>query len=81
VSATVGPRTVGIDASRASAERQTGTERYSRRIIEELLDQGVDQRFRLYLNQRQPLSLPQRAGTEQRSMPFPRLWTHLRLST
>jgi glycosyltransferase involved in cell wall biosynthesis len=75
------PLTIGIDTSRASVERQTGTERYSRRIIEELHDQGVDQRFRLYLNQRQPLSLPQRAGTEQRLIPFPRLWTHLRLST
>lgn len=75
------PLTIGIDASRAAIARQTGTERYSRRIIEELLDQGIDQRFRLYLNGRQPLDLPQRASTEQRLIPFPRLWTHLRLST
>jgi glycosyltransferase involved in cell wall biosynthesis len=74
------PLTIGIDSSRASSERPSGTERYSRRIIEELLDQGADQRFRLYLNQRQPLSLPQRASTEQRLIPFPRLWTHVRLS-
>jgi glycosyltransferase involved in cell wall biosynthesis len=72
--------TIGIDASRAAAARKTGTERYSQRIIAELLDQGADYRFRLYLNQRRPLDLPQRADTAQRPIPFPRLWTHLRLS-
>ncbi len=72
--------TIGIDASRAAVERQTGTERYSRRIIQELLDLGLDQRFRLYLNQRGPIPLRQRATTEQRPIPWPRLWTHVRLS-
>lgn len=81
MSGNAGSLTIGVDASRASTERPSGTERYSRRIIEELIDQGVDQRFRLYLNQRQPLDLPQRASTSQRLIPFPRLWTHLRLST
>jgi len=72
--------TIGIDASRAAIARATGTERYSLRILTELLDQGADYRIRLYLNQRQTLNLPQRADTEQRPIPFPRLWTHLRLS-
>ena len=80
MTADVAPLTIGIDASRASVVRQTGTERYSRRIITELLELGVNQRFRLYLNGRQGLSLPQRASTEQRLIPFPRLWTHFRLS-
>ena len=75
-----GPLTIGIDASRAVTVRPTGTERYSRRIIEELLEQGSEQRFRLYLNGRRPLDLPLRASTEQRLIPLPRLWTHLRLS-
>jgi glycosyltransferase involved in cell wall biosynthesis len=74
------PLTIGIDASRASTARQSGTERYSRRIIEELLNQCVEQRFRLYLNSHHSLNLPQRASTEQRLIPFPRMWTHLRLS-
>ena len=71
---------IGIDASRATIERQTGTERYSRRIIEEILDQGVEQCFRLYVNGKVPISLSQRVGTQQRLIPFPRLWTHVRLS-
>lgn len=74
------PLTIGIDASRATIAQQTGTERYSRRIIEELLNQGVEQRFRLYLNARQPLNVSQRASTEQCLIPYPRLWTHFRLS-
>ncbi len=73
--------TIGIDASRAGAEHQTGTERYSLRIIQEIIDLGVDQDFRLYLNQDSPLRLVQRASVDQRLIPFPRLWTHLRLSS
>ena len=72
--------TIGIDASRSTTERRTGTERYSQRIIAELVDQDPDSHFRLYLNRRRPLDLPQRANTEQRPIPFPRLWTHVRLS-
>lgn len=74
------PLIIGIDASRATISRQTGTERYSRRVIEELLNLGIRQHFRLYLNGRQPLDVPRHASTEQRLIPFPRLWTHLRLS-
>ncbi len=73
--------TIGIDASRAGTERQTGTERYSRRIIQEIIDLGVGHDYRLYLNQTSPLPLVQRASVEQRMIPFPRAWTHLRLSS
>lgn len=72
--------TIGIDASRVATSRFTGTERYSGRIVAELLEQGRDMDFRLYLNRRVPLDLAQRSGTIQRTIPFPRLWTHARLS-
>jgi len=70
---------VGLDASRSVAARRTGTENYSLHLIQNLLDLGAAHLFRLYFNQ------PPAAGlfsdrAEQRVMPFPRLWTHLRLS-
>jgi len=71
---------IGIDASRATAARRTGTENYSLHLIRELLALGGGgHRFRLYFNQALPpdISLP---GAERRVIPFPRLWTHLRLS-
>ena len=71
---------IGIDASRATAARRTGTENYSLHLIRELLAlDDAGHRFRLYFNQAPPpdLSLP---GAERRVIPFPRLWTHLRLS-
>ena len=69
---------VGIDASRAVADRPTGTETYSRRLIQALLDLESDHRFRLYFRSAPPPGSFQNA--EHRSIPFPRLWTHLRLS-
>lgn len=70
---------IGIDASRAVAARRTGTENYSLHLIRELLAQGQDSRFRLYFNQAPaPGLFPE--GSELRIIPFPRLWTHLRLS-
>lgn len=70
---------IGIDASRATAARRTGTENYSLNLIRELLAQGQDRRFRLYFNQPPATGLfPD--GAEWRVIPFPRLWTHLRLS-
>jgi glycosyltransferase involved in cell wall biosynthesis len=70
---------IGIDASRAVAARRTGTENYSLNLIRELLAQGQDRRFRLYFN-RAPATDLFLGGAEWRVMPFPRLWTHLRLS-
>lgn len=72
--------TIGIDASRAATKQPTGTERYSRRIIEEVTRQGARHRFRLYLNTSTPLPLPMRACDQQRLIPWPRVWTHTRLS-
>ncbi|MDI3340197.1 MAG: glycosyltransferase family 1 protein [Sphaerobacter sp.] len=78
--ADLGPLTIGIDASRATTPRATGTERYSRRIIEAVTAAGPQHRYRLYLNAAAPVALCVPPTTEQRLIPFPRLWTHLRLS-
>jgi glycosyltransferase involved in cell wall biosynthesis len=69
---------VGIDASRAVADRPTGTEIYSRRLIQALLALDSPHRFRLYFRTAPPPYLFENA--ERRVIPFPRLWTHLRLS-
>ncbi len=69
---------VGIDASRAVSPRPTGTEIYSQRLIHALLSLGSDHHFRLYFRSTpDPTLFPQ---AELRVIPFPRLWTHVRLS-
>ena len=69
---------IGIDASRATVARRTGTEHYARRLIEAMLAAGGERRFRLYLRDTPPAGAF--LGAEQRVIPFPRLWTHVRLS-
>ena len=72
------PLLIGLDASRATSPHPTGTEVYSRRLIEALLDAGSSRRFRLYFRDAPaPGDFP---GADHRVIPFPRLWTHLRLS-
>lgn len=82
---------IGIDASRALRKERTGTENYSWQLIRHLLALGSGHRFRLYCPQPPPAGLfdpPDRphvdaAGVspvETRVIPWPRLWTHLRLS-
>ena len=69
---------IGIDASRAVAVRPTGTEVYSRRLIQALLALESPHQFRLYLRSTGPADpFP---GADLRAIPFPRLWTHARLS-
>jgi len=76
---------VGIDASRATSAAPTGTEIYSRELIRALL--ALDQRnlYRLYTREHvAPEFFAARelriANYELRNIPFPRLWTHVRLS-
>ncbi|HEY76186.1 MAG TPA: glycosyltransferase family 4 protein [Thermoflexia bacterium] len=69
---------IGIDASRAISPRPTGTEIYSQRLIQALLSIDSGHRFRLYF--RSPPASDLFFGAEVRVIPFPRLWTHLRLS-
>ena len=70
---------IGIDASRSVAEKRTGTENYSLNLIRHLLASGGEHRYRLYFN-RPPSRELRITSYELRIMPFPRLWTHLRLS-
>src|SRR5512135_1156735 len=72
-------RQIGIDASRSISDRPTGTELYSRYLIEALTDKGSQYSFRLYFNQ-PPASSFRSANSEIRAIPFPRVWTHARLS-
>lgn len=70
---------IGIDASRATATRRTGTENYSLHLIRGLLAESTGHRYRLYFNQPpQPDLLV--GAADWRVIPFPRLWTHVRLS-
>lgn len=72
---------VGIDASRSTVAQRTGTERYSLHLIRHLLQLRPGWRFRLYFNAPpSPGLIPDLAHCERRVIPFPRLWTHLRLS-
>ncbi len=71
---------IGIDASRIQRVGMTGTERYARRIVEQLLQLESPYRFRLYTGETVlDLPLPP-ARAEVRTIPFPRLWTHARLA-
>ena len=74
---------IGIDASRTVTDRPTGTEVYSRCLIRALLAISAHHRFRLYFRSDPPDDLfpGNRLGrAEMRAIPFPRLWTHIRLS-
>jgi glycosyltransferase involved in cell wall biosynthesis len=77
---------IGIDASRTTVAQRTGTEAYSLYLIRSLLELDTAHDYRLYFNQAPPAGLfpatESAAGTRvtQRTIPFPRLWTHVRLS-
>ncbi len=73
---------LGIDASRTTVARLTGTEHYALQMIRALLslDHGHD--ITLYFRDEPPprlLPTPFRAFNRA-VIPFPRLWTHLRLA-
>ena len=71
---------IGIDASRSTAAERTGTENYSLSLIRALLDLDHRNHYRLYFNQPPATRLfPEPSNAESKVMPFPRLWTHVRL--
>lgn len=78
-----GGLTIGIDASRTITGQRTGTEAYATFLLQALIPLAAAQnhRIRLYFNQPPPPhlfhSLPQVAHV---AIPWPRLWTHLRLA-
>ncbi len=76
-------RVLGVDASRTTVDHPTGVERYAQAVIRALIPlaeaEGV--RLRLYFRDRPSSALfPTSPWVEHRVIPFPRLWTHLRLS-
>jgi len=72
---------IGIDASRATVLERTGTEKYSLFLIRALLRLDQKNQYRFYFNQPPAADLfPAAPNVEFKVMPFPRLWTHLRLS-
>ncbi|MCA9994355.1 MAG: glycosyltransferase family 4 protein [Anaerolineales bacterium] len=74
---------IGIDASRAATTQRTGTEAYAYFLIQALLPLAGKRghTVRLYFNQPPaPGLFPPLPHVEQRIIPFPRLWTHLRLA-
>jgi glycosyltransferase involved in cell wall biosynthesis len=76
------PLTFGIDASRAARAHRTGTETYSLELIKALAQLASPRRrFRLYTpHLPQPTAWPKSPYVETRVIPWPRLWTHLRLA-
>lgn len=74
---------IGIDASRAAIGQRTGTEAYAYFLLRALLPLAGERghTVRLYFNQPPSAALfPSLPHVEWRVMPFPRLWTHLRLA-
>ncbi len=73
---------IGIDASRTVIAKRTGTEFYSLYLIRALLTRGEGRHhFRLYFNHPPQEELfPRNERVEWRILPFPRLWTHIRLA-
>jgi glycosyltransferase involved in cell wall biosynthesis len=74
---------IGIDASRAARIRRTGTEAYSLHLIQALVAAQSAHKVRLYTPaplQRHGATVDTPAASEVCVIPFPRLWTHLRLA-
>ncbi|NJN66355.1 MAG: glycosyltransferase family 4 protein [Chloroflexaceae bacterium] len=71
---------IGIDASRLGTMARTGTERYTFEVVGAMARLDRQTPYTLYCNGL-PASLP-RLGTNfaLRNIPWPRLWTHLRLA-
>lgn len=74
---------IGIDASRAVIGRRTGTEAYAYFLIQALLPLAVERGHgvHLYFNQAPEEGLfPAGKQIQHHILPFPRLWTHIRLA-
>lgn len=72
---------IGIDASRAVLAQRTGTENYSYYLIRALVQTGPSHHYRLYAHQEPSQGmLALGEHVTWKIMPFPRLWTHVRLA-
>ena len=79
------PLRIAIDASRSVSHQPTGTEIYSRRLIQALIAANERQanpaQLSLYFRDRPPAKLfADSAYVQQQAIPLPRLWTHLGLA-
>ena len=74
---------IGIDASRAVTTQRTGTEAYAYYLIQAFIEKTrpTTHKIRLYFNQAPPKNLFTLADhVENVVIPWPRLWTHIRLA-
>lgn len=71
-------RVIGIDASRVSVDRLTGTETYTVQLLRAIAELDPVDPIELYLNSSSPPNIP--LPGDAICIPFPRLWTHFRLS-
>jgi glycosyltransferase involved in cell wall biosynthesis len=70
---------IGIDGSRLTVGERTGTETYTFQLLSAMARLGFEDPLRIYLNASAPPADLPHVG-EPVCLPFPRLWTHLRLS-
>src|SRR5215208_1129849 len=71
---------IGIDASRVTVAERTGTEHYTFELLAALAQLDRQNRYILYFNQPLAALPPLGPNFSLRHIPFPRLWTHARLS-
>src|SRR6478609_6372130 len=71
---------IGIDASRVTVAQRTGTEQYTFELLAALARIDRRNRYTLYCNQPPTALPPLGPNFSLRHIPFPRLWTHVRLS-
>lgn len=72
---------IAIDASRTTTARVTGTERYALALIRELIQLNSAHDLTLYFRDAPPPDLfPPSPRVQQRVIPWPRAWTHLRFA-
>jgi glycosyltransferase involved in cell wall biosynthesis len=71
---------IGIDASRVAVAARTGTEQYTYELLAALARRDWQNRYTLYCNQPPTALPPLGPNFALRRIPFPRLWTHFRLS-
>lgn len=72
---------IGLDGSRIAKAQYTGTEHYSYEIFTHLFRVAPHHRYTIYAPRMPTKSLPTGSATVSwRIIPFPRLWTQLRLS-
>jgi glycosyltransferase involved in cell wall biosynthesis len=71
---------IGIDASRIAVAARTGTEHYTYELLAALARHDRRNCYTLYCNQAPAVLPPLSANFRLRRIPFPRLWTHARLS-